>query len=78
MKKLRIATSCLGDCIFAGRVKKSGAEWCEGKQDVTSDVLKAVVDFVKPGHTMTINVNGSARYEITVKTLESRKHKGEV
>ena len=57
------------DRIFAGRVLKDGMTWGAGKADVTSDVLKAVVDLITPGHTLTVSVNGRPAYEITVKAI---------
>ena len=64
---IRVAKSAMTDRIFAGRVLKDGMTWGAGKTDVTSDVLKAVVDLITPGHTLTVSVNGRPAYEITVK-----------
>lgn len=40
----RIACSPLTGRIFSGRVNKDGTAFLSGKRDVTSDVLKAVID----------------------------------
>lgn len=72
---LRIATSALGRRIFAGRVNKDGTAFIggkfslDGKVDVTSDVLKAVIDFVEPGHVITVEDDGVPAYEISVRAI---------
>lgn len=40
---LRLGSSPLTKRIYAGRIKKSGYEWAEGKQDVTEDFHRCVV-----------------------------------
>ena len=69
--EIRVAKSAMTDRIYAGRVCKDGMTWRDGKRDVTSDVLKAVVDLITPGHALTISVDGKPAYEITVKALPS-------
>lgn len=71
---IRVAKSAMTDRIFAGRVLKDGMTWGAGKTDVTSDVLKAVVDLITPGHTLTVSVNGQPAYEITVKATSPNTH----
>ena len=67
--EIRVAKSAMTDRIYAGRVCKDGMTWRDGKRDVTSDVLKAVVDLITPGHALTVSVDGKPAYEITVKAL---------
>ena len=69
MKGLRIACTALTKRIFAGRVNKAGNSFLDGKVDVTSDCLKAVIEHVEPGHTVTVHVDGVPKYEITVKAI---------
>jgi hypothetical protein len=68
---LHIGMAALSDSIFAGYTCKDGKTWREGKVNVTSDVLKSVVQFVKPGHVVTVNVNGNPKYEIAVREILS-------
>lgn len=67
MSATRVAKSPMTNRIYAGRVCRDGVTWQAGKTDVTSDVLKAVVDLVTPGHTLSVSVGGKPAYEITVK-----------
>ncbi len=67
--EIRVAKSAMTDRIYAGRVCKDGQTWRAGKRDVTSDVLKAVVDLITPGHALTVSADGKPAYEITVKAL---------
>ncbi len=71
MAKITIACAALSGRIYAGRVNKAGTAFLDGKQDVTSDVLKAVIDKVKPGHVETVTVDGAPRYEIEVREVSA-------
>lgn len=42
--KIRIAASPLTGRIYGGRINKAGNAFLDGKQDVTSDVLLAVIE----------------------------------
>lgn len=66
---IRIACTALMKRINAGRVNKEGTAFVGEPKDVTSDCLKAVIDFVEPGKTVTVNENGQPAYEITVRKL---------
>ena len=70
---IRVAKSAMTDRIYAGRVCRDGMTWRAGKADVTSDVLKAVVDLITPGHTLTVSVGGKPAYEITVRPTSPNK-----
>lgn len=41
---MRIATSPLTGRIYCGRLNKKGNAFLDGKEDVTSDVLAALID----------------------------------
>jgi ssDNA-binding replication factor A large subunit len=44
-KPLRLAVSAFGQRAYVGRVNKAGNCFLDGKQDVTSDFFKAVIDY---------------------------------
>lgn len=44
-KPLRLAISALGKRAYVGRTNKAGNAFLDGKQDVTSDFFKAVIDY---------------------------------
>lgn len=46
---IRVATTALSGRIFAGRPTKDGMGFKEPRYDVTSDTLKAVVDYIGLG-----------------------------
>jgi hypothetical protein len=52
-KPLRLAISGLGRRAYVGRVNKAGNCFLDGKQDVTSDFFKAVIDYFD-GHEQEI------------------------
>lgn len=56
----RIACSPLTGRIFSGRINKAGTAFLDGKVDVTSDVLKAVVDKADY-HGGTFEVEGGGK-----------------
>lgn len=52
---LRIACSALGKRIFAGHLTKDGTRFREPRHDVTSDVLKAVIDKIEIGNEAEVS-----------------------
>ena len=70
MKPLRIGCSPLTGTIFAGHVLKDGVTWSANKTDVTSDVLKAVIDKIGVGNTSVITVAGKPAFEISIAISE--------
>jgi len=62
----RIATAALTGRIYLGTVNKAGTDFTGAKQDVTSDVLKAVIDKVGVGNTVIVQENGVPAFEISV------------
>ena len=55
---IRVATAALSGQIFAGRPTKDGMGFKEPRYDVTSDVLKAVVDKIGIGFQTDIVSDG--------------------
>lgn len=53
--------------IYAGKLNKAGNAFLDGKQDVTSDVLKAIIDKIKPGKIEVVTIDGAPAYEIEVR-----------
>lgn len=68
---ITIACAALSGRIYAGKLNKSRTAFLDGKQDVTSDVLKAVIDKVGFGQPHVVTANGIPEYEITVKKIRS-------
>jgi len=63
--------AALSNQIFVGRLCKDGRTWKEGKQDVTSDVLRSIIQYVEPGHEITVNAGGVPKYRIRVTEISS-------
>lgn len=62
----RIAVSPLTGRIFQGRVNKAGTAFVAGKRDVTSDVLRAVIEKAEfHGGTFEIE-GGDKKWTVTV------------
>ncbi len=55
---IRVATAALSGRIFAGRPTKDGMGLKEPRYDVTSDVLKAVMDHIGIGNQADIVSEG--------------------
>lgn len=66
MRKIRIACS-FGGRIKAGRITKDRLSFSGEPEDVTSDCLKAVIDYVGIDKTHVITVDGKPLYEIEVR-----------
>lgn len=69
-RSIRIACAAISRRIYAGRVSDDGRSFAGDKADVTSDVLKAVVDLVEPGNSLVVTVDGRPQFEIHVRALE--------
>lgn len=65
---IRIACTALAKRIVVGTVSKDGLSFTGEPKDVTSDCLKAVIDFVGDAPAV-VTENGKPAYEITVKKL---------
>ena len=66
---ITIATSALGKRIYAGRLNKAKTAFIS-KEDVTSDVLKAVIDKIGVGNIESISVDGVVKYEIEIREVK--------
>lgn len=70
-KPLRLAVAALTKNVYVGRISKDGRTFMDGKQDVTSDFLKAVVDrFLGVSHT--IRVSDGKEYTVFVQEVVER------
>ena len=64
--KIRVATACLSERIFAGRPTKDGKGFKEPRHDVTSDVLVAIRDKVGLDNEITVECDGVPDFKIRV------------
>jgi len=71
LKNIVIATAALSKRIYAGRLNKKGNAFTDGKQDVTSDVLKAIIDKIGVGNTEVVHVDGKPQFQIEVREAEN-------
>jgi FMN-dependent NADH-azoreductase len=67
---IRIACTALAKRIMAGRISKNGIEFIGKPQDVTSDALKAVIEFIGINETHVVTVDGKPMFEISVHQVE--------
>lgn len=66
----RLAVAALSQKAYVGRVSKDGTRFLDGKQDVTNDFLKAVVDRFLGSET-TITVSDGKAYKVVVTEIQS-------
>lgn len=64
---IRVACTALLKRIKAGRPNKAGNSFIGGGDDVTSDCIKAIIEFVGVGGIHEVTVNGKLMYEIEVR-----------
>ena len=69
LQNARIACTALTKRIMLGNVEKDGLSFSGTKRDVTSDCLKAVIDFVGVDYESEVVVNGIPTYKITVQKV---------
>lgn len=70
-KPFHVGYSPLTKRIYAGHVAKDGQSWLEGKSDVTTEALLAVIGHIEPGNVTTLTAaDGSHSFEITVRRVE--------
>lgn len=62
-KPLRLAVSALGHRAYVGRVNKAGDCFLDGKQDVTSDFFKAVIDYFG-GNEVVIEGDSGRKWKV--------------
>lgn len=53
MSDLRLAVAALTQNVYVGRLTKDGQNFRDGKQDITNDFLKAVIDRFEGGGEIT-------------------------
>lgn len=71
---IRVATAALSGRIFAGRATKDGMGFKEPRYDVTSDVLKAVVDHIGMGMQADIVSEGELICTIKIVAPKDSTH----
>ena len=69
MSNIRVATSALTKTIYAGELNKKGDSFLTGKTDVTSDVLKSIIEYIGIDKTHVVCSSGKSIYEISVKKV---------
>lgn len=67
---IRVATAVISNRIFAGRLNKAGDAFKGERFDVTSDVMKAVIDKIGVGFEANVEVGGEPKYVIRVTEYE--------
>jgi hypothetical protein len=60
---LRLAVSAFGQRAYVGRVNKAGNCFLDGKQDVTSDFFKAVIDYFG-NHEVIIEGDSGRKWKV--------------
>jgi len=73
MSNLRIACTAINRRIMAGRIGKNGLDFIGSPIDVTSDVMKSVIDKIGIGKTEIITVDGIPSYEIEIRAIVTTK-----
>jgi hypothetical protein len=61
--ELRLGISALGRRAYVGRLNKAKTCFLDGKQDVTSDFFKAVIDYFD-GHEVVIEGDSGRRWTV--------------
>lgn len=65
--RLRLGVGALSDSIYVGRLTADGGSFRQGKQDVTDDFLRTIIDrFAERTTTITI---GTDSYDVTVRRV---------
>jgi hypothetical protein len=73
---LRLAVGALTDHIYVGYINKAGNSFLDGKQDVSSDFYKTVIDrFIWRGKPYTIQSSSGESYEVTVRRVYTKSQK---
>ncbi len=66
MSEIRVATAVISKIIYAGKLNKKGTAFLANKTDVTSDVLKSIIEYVGTDDVHVVKVGGKPMYEISV------------
>jgi hypothetical protein len=67
----RIACTAIDKRIMLGRVNKAGNSFIGEPQDVTSDVLKAVIEKCGVGNSMPVTIDGKPKYKISIEEIST-------
>jgi len=73
--QITVACAALSKRIYAGRLNKARTAFTS-KQDVTSDVLKSIIDKVGVGNVETVTVDGKPKYEIEIREADNGQAQG--
>ena len=68
---IRVATAAISGRIFAGRPTKDGMAFKEPRYDVTSDVLRAIVDKIGIGNEVSVECGDDVICRIAVLPREA-------
>lgn len=60
---LRLGISAFGQRAYVGRINKAGNCFLDGKQDVTNDFFKAVIDYFG-GHEVVIKGTSGKKWAV--------------
>lgn len=69
---IRVALMAMSHRIHAGNPDKHGKTFKGGGQDVTSDVLKAIIEYIGVGNTHTVQSDGVPVFEITIAAVKPK------
>lgn len=69
MGNLRVAMAALSHRIYAGYPSKDGMSFRGPRHDVTSDVLKAISEYVGIDQEKTVTVDGVPQFVIAVRSM---------
>lgn len=73
-KPFHVGYSPLTKRIYAGHVAKDDRSWLEGKTDVTTETLLAVIGHIGPGNVTTLTAtDGSHSYQIEVRRFDAAR-----
>ncbi len=69
MSELRLAVAALTEKVYVGRLTKDGTCFRDGKQDITDDFLKAVIDRFEGGGEITSSAG--ERWIVAIRKVKS-------
>lgn len=70
MGQLRVAMTALSHRIFAGYPAKDGQSFRGTRHDVTSDVLKAISEYVGMDQEKIVTVDGVPQFIVAVRSIK--------
>jgi hypothetical protein len=66
MKNLRLAMSPITKNVYAGQIKSNGYEWEEGKQDVSEDFKRCVVNYCSESEVFWVD---NMKFKVTCERI---------